>query len=308
MRTVSHVLQALKAGVAQGLLGLLNHDVSEYQLTAPNDMAGLYWELRAGDVILVEGRLRVSALVKYVTQSSWSHVAIWIGDALLRRDALTRERALAAFGDAANRLIVEALSGEGVVTSPLDKYTSHNLRICRPDGLSPAQIERVIDAVLEDVGKPYDARNFFDLGLRLVSPLRFGSLRNRDPEACVGACTEREVTCSSMLAKAFARVGYPIRPSASHHSQITPKDFDLSPHFRVIKPGESRHVPHVQLPIHQRVAERVRGIAIQAGAFRKRWRRRRPATTGATPVWKALKTAPPTAKDHGTPVRAAVDP
>ncbi len=35
------------------------------------------------------------------------------------------------------------------------------------------------------------------------------------------------ITCSSMLAKAFARVGYPIRPSPSHHSQITPKDFDL---------------------------------------------------------------------------------
>jgi hypothetical protein len=38
-----------------------------------------------------------------------------------------------------------------------------------------------------------------------------------------------------MIAKAFDRVGYPIFPRTPHYSQILPRDFDLSPSFRVMK-------------------------------------------------------------------------
>ncbi len=38
-----------------------------------------------------------------------------------------------------------------------------------------------------------------------------------------------------MIAKAFYRVGYPIFPRTPHYSQVLPRDFDLSPHFQVMK-------------------------------------------------------------------------
>src|SRR5258706_381849 len=45
----------------------------------PEKLAGA---LEPGDVLLIEGHTRVSAAIKYLTQSTWSHSAIYIGDAL----------------------------------------------------------------------------------------------------------------------------------------------------------------------------------------------------------------------------------
>ena len=38
--------------------------------------------LRPGDVLLVEGKTRVSTAIKDLTQSTWSHAMFYIGDAL----------------------------------------------------------------------------------------------------------------------------------------------------------------------------------------------------------------------------------
>ena len=38
--------------------------------------------LQPGDVLLVEGNFRISMAIKYLTQSTWSHSAIYIGEAL----------------------------------------------------------------------------------------------------------------------------------------------------------------------------------------------------------------------------------
>ena len=43
------------------------------------DFNRLGFELRIGDVILVEGRSRVSDVIKIITQSPWSHSALYIG-------------------------------------------------------------------------------------------------------------------------------------------------------------------------------------------------------------------------------------
>src|SRR5215475_10715611 len=38
--------------------------------------------LRKGDVLLVEGTSRFSSAIRYITQSTWSHAALYVGDAL----------------------------------------------------------------------------------------------------------------------------------------------------------------------------------------------------------------------------------
>ena len=68
-----------------------------------------------GDVLLVEGDQRISQAIKYLTMSSWSHSALFIGDALLRRDAATRLEVQRRFGREAKYLVVEALVDKGVV-------------------------------------------------------------------------------------------------------------------------------------------------------------------------------------------------
>jgi len=235
----------------------LNREVGAYEIKVPNSMGRLYKHIRKGDVVLIEGMLRISQLIKYTTQSQWSHCALYVGDELLRRGEALREQALARFGQLADCLLIEALPDHGVVASPLPKYQWHNLRICRPFKIDPADLDRVIDSVLADLGKAYDHRNFLDLTLMLLSPVEFGFLKRRTIQTCLGNCTEHQVICSGMIAQAFQRVGYPILPvvdignppddmlleavpyayplTMRHYSQILPRDFDLSPNFQIIK-------------------------------------------------------------------------
>ena len=43
------------------------------------DFNQLGFELRKGDVLLVEGRSRVSEVIRVITQSPWSHSALYVG-------------------------------------------------------------------------------------------------------------------------------------------------------------------------------------------------------------------------------------
>ncbi len=55
--------------------------------SAPADLRSLAAALRPGDVILVEGESRFSTGVKYLTQSTWSHAALYVGNRLGERRA-----------------------------------------------------------------------------------------------------------------------------------------------------------------------------------------------------------------------------
>ena len=57
-----------------------------YRRFVYNDPVKLKAAIQAGDVLLVEGDQRVSQAVKYLTTSTWSHSALYIGDALLKRN------------------------------------------------------------------------------------------------------------------------------------------------------------------------------------------------------------------------------
>lgn len=45
-----------------------------------SDPALLLATLRRGDVLLVEGNSRFSTAIKYLSQSTWSHAALYIGE------------------------------------------------------------------------------------------------------------------------------------------------------------------------------------------------------------------------------------
>jgi hypothetical protein len=91
----------------------------------PTDPIALRHSLQPGDVLLVEGNSRISAVIKYLTQSTWSHVALYVGPI-----------PGAHAGDCEPHVLVEAELSEGVVSSPLSKYYFYHTRICRPVGLS----------------------------------------------------------------------------------------------------------------------------------------------------------------------------
>ncbi len=201
-----------------------------------HDTEAIHQVVRKGDVILIEGRERLSQLIRLFTLSTWSHSVLYIGDAALKGDPEQKRQLIDKFGDQADKLVVEALIG-GVVLSPLAKYDGYNVRICRPRDVAARDLETVLHSALSDLGKQYDRRNILHLALQLL-PLGFGPFKQLSTEICIGACSEFQVICSGSIARAFQRAGVLVRPApigSYHPSWITPRDFDLSPNFEIIK-------------------------------------------------------------------------
>src|SRR5260370_18592596 len=174
-------------------------------------MARLKGLIRKGDVILVEGNERISECIKYLTQSSWSHACLYVGDEPLKLDAEQASEFIAKYGEEANYLVVEALVESGVVLSPLSKYRDFNIRVCRPYNLTIADQREVVRHALSNVGRRYDLMNIFELA-RYFLPVTLVPARLRRQALHFGSGNPTRVICSSLIAESFMRVRFPIVP------------------------------------------------------------------------------------------------
>src|SRR3990172_9110767 len=84
MAHVSRWRTSMRRRVVAVLRRHLTKPLRSYEQRVPNNSTNLKEHLRPGDVILVEGDQRVSQAIRYLTQSSWSHSALYIGDELRR--------------------------------------------------------------------------------------------------------------------------------------------------------------------------------------------------------------------------------
>jgi hypothetical protein len=204
-------------------------------------------EIRPADVILFEGRSHVSEVIKIVTLSPWTHAAIYIGRLVDIQDSAAR-RMLEQFhdGDAYEPLIVESLLGKGTIVTPLSHYQKDHLRICRPSGLLLDDTQKVVNFAIEQLGTEYDVRQLLDLA-RLSFPYAILPRKWRSSLFQHNAGKPTHIVCSSMIARCFQQVSYPILPvirssdglSVEFHKRnfrlFVPSDFDYSPYFKVVK-------------------------------------------------------------------------
>ena len=63
----------------------LQKPASGYQPAAPADPDALRNAIKPGDVLLIEGHNRISGIIKYLTQSTWSHASLCVGEIAGRR-------------------------------------------------------------------------------------------------------------------------------------------------------------------------------------------------------------------------------
>ncbi len=234
--------ETLADRIGRHLAARLERPSPGFRPYAYGDPEALRRTLQPGDVLLVEGVNRISIAIKYLTQSTWSHSALYVGDAL-------------GAGGEDPPCLVEANLGEGVVASPLSKYDHVHVRICRAKGLSEADRARVVAFMVASLGKRYDLKNVTDL-MRFFLPTPPVPMRLRRRMLALGAGDPTRAICSSLIAEAFAEVRYPILPRITrelrhdaeaqfqrreilhirHHSLYAPRDFDISPYFQVVKP------------------------------------------------------------------------
>jgi len=109
--------------VGQWIASYLQKEVPGYEPFTPSDPDHLRGVIDQGDVLLVEGNSRVSGIIKYLTQSTWSHAALYVGPI----DGATEP-------DGEPHVLIEANIGEGVTSAPLSKYFPYHTRLSARSG------------------------------------------------------------------------------------------------------------------------------------------------------------------------------
>jgi hypothetical protein len=225
-------------GVGQLIARYLEKPEAGYEPFTPSEADALREILRPGDVLLVEGNNHISGVIKYLTQSTWSHAALYVGPIGDRTTA-----------DGEPLVLVEANLGQGVVAAPLSKYARYHTRVCRPVGLTDEDRARVCTYASERIGFDYDLKNIIDL-MRYFLPQPPVPASWRRRMIALGSGEPTRAICSTLIAQAFEAVGYPILPEVRrvdpdsrretlhirHHTLYAPRDFDVSPFFAVVKP------------------------------------------------------------------------
>jgi len=243
----------------------LQKELPGYEPFTPSDPEYLRSIIEPGDVLLVEGNNRISGIIKYLTQSTWSHAALYVGPIDGARDET---------GEAHD--LIEANVGEGVTTAPLSKYFTYHTRICRPVGLSYEDRNTVCRYAINRIGFGYDTKNILDL-MRYLIPLPVPQ-RWRRRMIALGSGDPTKMICSALIAQAFESVRYPILPKITRagskqarreilhirdSSLYMPRDFDISPYFEIVKPTIVRGFDYTTL----HWADRQKPLQEVAGEF-----------------------------------------
>ena len=213
--------------------------------------------------------------------------------------ALCRPARRARHDDGEPHTLIEAELGIGVDSAPLSKYSRFHTRVCRPAGLTIEDCEKVCAYAIERIGLAYDLKNITDL-MRYLMPLPVPQ-RWRRRVLALGSSDSTRIICSALIAQAFESVRYPILPKVTrtesraarrelleirHSSLYTPRDFDISPYFSVVKPTIENgfdytrlHWADLPLPPVDETAAFGRGRRRDAGAAARR-------AAGAAPRWR----------------------
>ena len=233
----------LKLHLGRALAKYLTKTIRHYEPFSIHDTSTLRATLQPADILLVEGNTRISKAIKYLTQSTWSHAAMYVGELAKHTNAN---------GECSS--LIEAELNRGIIAVPLSKYERFNTRICRPVGLTEAHRQQVCDFMINSIGKLYDLKNVTDL-MRYLLPTPPVPVRMRRRMIALGSGDPTRAICSSLIAQAFQVVRYPLLPRVQrhtelrqysyteleilhirHHSLFAPRDFDISPYFEVVKP------------------------------------------------------------------------
>ncbi len=225
--------------VGRALADFLTKDRDIGAASPPTPPDVLLASLRPCDVLLVEGKARISSAIKYLTHSTWSHAALYVGPS----------------GGCGAHCVIEADLVGGVRRAPVERYAGFHTRICRPVGLSDADRKSIISFAEERLGDRYDLRNVVDLARYLLPNPPIPS-RWRRRMLALGSGDPTRAICSTLIAQAFQSIQYPILPDIEwirasrdgcedcveeilhirHYSLFTPRDFDVSPFFEIVKP------------------------------------------------------------------------
>ena len=247
LKEVTHNMGKIFNKINQWIAKWLIKDIYQPINERLTDFERLCQHIHPADIILIEGRSRVSRAIRAITQSPWTHAALYIGK--LQELNPNQQELINKYYQGPNNipLIIESNMGKGVTIEPLSIYKHYHIRICHPEGISKKSINIVLDYALSKIGYPYDSRQIIDL-LRFFIPWWVLPRTWRSSLFTYHAGGNTKLTCSLLIAESFYKAKFPILPVITEKTidsyfeliQRNPKlmvpcDFDYSPFFKVIK-------------------------------------------------------------------------
>ncbi len=204
-------------------------------------------ELTPCDVVLVEGRSKADNTLKTVSESEWSHAALYIGRLIDLEDKELRTRITNHYEYEPDiPLIIENRLGQGTIVSPLNTLEREHIRICRPKGLANKDAHQVIRYAISRLGSHKNVLQLFDLARFFM----FWSLTPRSWRLGLfryAAGKHTKNASASLISEGFDFIQFPILPlvkkAGNNGVQLfrrrprlcLPVDFDRSPYFDIVK-------------------------------------------------------------------------
>ena len=230
---VARLLESARNRAMNALALYLAKPLDEFSTLTSADRRALAAVLRRGDVLLSAGNTRCAELVKRLTQSTWSHVSMYVGPMEDEPDPLC---------------VVEADIVHGVRQIRLSQVDAHRICVLRPVGFDDTERARLAESVLRHVGSEYDLAHAWSLARSLLLRRWWAGLRSLPTTMRLGT---RRFICSTLIAQAFAVIGYSILPGGAlavergrYHTLLVPADFERASMFAVVWPAKAHDESH----------------------------------------------------------------
>jgi len=219
------LLGVLRSQFVAALTLYLAQPIKHSTANRDSDPQSLAAMLHRGDVLLIQGNSRFAAVIKCLTRSPWTHVAMYVGP----------------LDDGPNPIcVVEADIAAGVRSIRLSELGALQVRVLRPIGLTDTDRARLADWVVGQIGSEYDFAHAWGLlqtYMRLLLPNRL-----RSAPGTIASSAKRFICCS-LLEHAFAWVGHPVVPDQARLSltltpdttHLIPSDFERASLFEVVE-------------------------------------------------------------------------
>ncbi len=222
-------------------------DNDDFKVSSGSDFMRVEEKVKIGDVLLIQGRSRVSNVISILTKSIWTHSILYVGEIQQIQDPELKALLKSHYTGPDNiKLIIESLLDKGVIITPLSEYQYDHIRICRPSGLQEKNAEQLIFAATKFLGLKYDAQQISDLA-KLLLPWNIFPPSWRRRLFYYNPGDASNLICSTLIVEAFHAIKYPILPIIHKNGVkgyefirrnpklFTPCDFDYSPFFDIIK-------------------------------------------------------------------------
>lgn len=244
---MSKLTNFLFSPIKNKIIAWLITDNDEFKVSSGSDFMRVEEKVKTGDVLLIQGRSRVSNVISVLTKSIWTHSVLYIGEINRIQDPELKALLTVHYPGPDNvKLIIESLLDKGVILAPLSVYQHDHIRICRPSGLLEKNAEQLIINAAKFLGKKYNIQQIFDLA-KLLLPWNIFPPSWRTRLFYYHPGDASNLICSTLIVKAFHSIKYPILPIIHKHGikghefvqrnpqLFTPCDFDYSPFFDIIK-------------------------------------------------------------------------